>query len=79
MCGKGVDYLVNMAHGGANGTQVAFNGEEKDPRAFIIAANALVSAHGYKKSDLKLREIAEQCATRAAGWVKEIQDKGLDE
>ena len=79
MCGKGVDYLVNMAHGGANGTQVAFNGEEKDPRAFIIAANALVSAHGYKKCDLKLREIAEQCATRAAGWVKEIQDKGLDE
>lgn len=66
MCRKGVDYLVSCAD--TNGAAIRFKGEDADPRAFFIAADALVSTYGCTRNP-NLREIAEKCAARVAGEV----------
>ena len=69
MCGKGVDYLVSCAD--TSGATIRLKGEEAEEageRAFVIAADALVSAYGCTHNP-NLREIAEKCAARVAGEV----------
>ena len=70
MCRKGVDYLVSCAD--TNGAAIRFKGEDADPRAFFIAADALVSTYGYTRNP-NLREIAEKCVARVAGEVASVR------
>ena len=77
MCGKGVDYLVSCAD--TSGATIRLKGEDADPRAFVIAADALVSACGCTRNP-NLREIAEKCAARVAEEVASVgSDAEIDE
>ncbi len=77
MCRKGVDYLVSCAD--TNGAAIRFKGEDADPCAFFIAADALVSTYGYTRNP-NLREIAEKCVERVAVEVASVgADAEIDE
>ena len=77
MCRKGVDYLVSCA--GTNGAAIRFKGEDADPCAFFITADALVSTYGCTRNP-NLREIAEKCVARVAGEVASVGgDAEIDE
>jgi hypothetical protein len=72
MCGKGVDYLVSCAD--TSGATIRLKGEEAEEageRAFVIAADALVSACGCTRNP-NLCEIAEKCAARVAEEVASV-------
>ncbi len=77
MCRKGIDYLVSCAD--TNGAAIRFKGEDTDPRAFFITADALVSTYGYTRNP-NLREIADKCAARVAEEIASVgSDVEIDE
>ena len=62
MCGKGIDYLVSRADAGEAAIKLD-DDDKKDPRVFLIAADALASAYGYTRRE-DFRELAEKCTAR---------------